>query len=81
MSQHLELAFVMFVLLFITSHLHSATHSFEKYEQKRQMSTEYTTQYLRIVWTEKAWKNSTVVILLKSDGYCLVHSQVICLSK
>lgn len=34
MSWHLELAFLMFVLLFITGHLHSATHSFEKYEQK-----------------------------------------------
>lgn len=35
MSWHLELAFLMFALLFITGHLHSATHSFEKYEQKR----------------------------------------------
>lgn len=62
MSWHLELAFLVFVLLFITSHLHSATHSLENYEQKKQMSTKCTTQYLPIVFIEQAWKNATVVI-------------------
>lgn len=54
MSWHLELAFLVFVLLFITSHLHSATHSLENYEQKKQMSTKCTTQYLPIVFIEQA---------------------------